>query len=123
MAKYEIMSRDFTGYSFSAEHLSDVEHVYDGYREYHIKEGSGLFGDVLVECKRRLTGLSFKIKISFHYILWKPEIRLKYNKRFHWLFFDLWIENVYWDYPYKVIKDDLGDFQGRHIKELKKERR
>ena len=104
----KIMNRDLSAYSLDGFHCIDE---YNRNKDYYLNPKSVCYGDVLVETKPVLSGISFKCKLYFrNHWYWKPYFRWKYgNYYFHWLFFMLWFDKEYVDVVDKIIKDHLAE--------------
>lgn len=114
MGEIWYMDREQKGIFYSGW---DAEQVYDGYKKHHLNPGSSKYGAVLKSTKRIHVGWIFKVRINFRFIhryswLWIPDVRWKYGeRRFHWLFFNFWLEKEYMTVGAAVIKDHLKEAQ------------
>ena len=105
---YKIMNRELDAYSLEGW---DCIKSYEENKELYINPKYYLYGSVLVQTKRVLSGFSLKFKIYFkNHWYWKPYYHWKYGTYyFHWLFLMSWFEPEYVDKFDKIIKDYLSE--------------
>lgn len=104
---YAIYSKDLSGYKL--EGWTCLE-SYERDKKWHLDPNSLCYGDKLVSLKRVKSGIS--IRWTFYWrrhFYWKPQFSWKYSRYFHWLWFMLWIEDVYCDEIDKIVADHLEE--------------
>lgn len=94
---YAIMNQELTAYSHGPTNTYDVRQVYEENWKYIVSPKSFLYGSVLVKMKRVRIGIS--IKLTFN---WKRLPILHFT-----------IENETQLEPDKIIKDHLGEINGK----------
>jgi hypothetical protein len=107
---YRIYNQKMDGYSFESDHYAVG--YYERDRIQHLNPKSTLYGSKLVKMKRQKSGITIKWNFYWrNHFYWKAHFMWKdYMKYFHWLWFMLWIENVYVDVIDHVEKDHLKEW-------------
>jgi hypothetical protein len=105
---YKIMNRELTAYSLEGW---ECLRYYESNKDLHLNPKMTCYGDVLVQTKRVVSGISLKFKFFFkNHWYWKPSFHWKYgNYYFHFLFFMFWFDFEYVEKFDKIIKDHVAE--------------
>jgi hypothetical protein len=105
---YAIYNRELTGYSLVGDYRM-INDWYERNKKYVLSKDSILYGNVMVSLKRVKCGATIKFRFFTSFCTWKPELRWKYDKAFHWLWFHFHFDFEYADVYDKTVKDHLID--------------
>jgi hypothetical protein len=102
------MSREKNGYFLGPTRDYDIPKYYERDKEYHIQEGSVLYGAVLVETKPVVIGFHINIEIEWWFIKYRKKPKF-YRGKFEWLFLILTFSKNYHEQYLKTVRDHLGE--------------
>lgn len=124
MTLYRAMGRSLDAYSIEFNWWPEADRWYTGQKRYIESETSTCYGDVLVEMRSVVCGISFTGGLNIVTCFKKPLFigrKGSAKKSVHWLWFELGFELKCREIPYKIVRDLVGDWEGKYVRDLPKQ--